>query len=117
MSDPRRGRKLLVVDIDGTICEDTKGKNYVDPAPLTEVIRRVNDFWTMGWHVTIFTARGMRTYEGDLELIEANFRKITEDWLKANRVCYDELRFGKPPADLYVEDKGVVPATFAGMEF
>jgi len=38
---------------------------------------------------------------------------MTEKWLKDNRVCYDELIFGKPAADVYVDDKAVLPEDFA----
>ena len=104
--------KKLVVDIDGTICENTNGKNYVDAPPKLDVIRKVNQYWTDGYDITIFTARGMNIYQGDMALIEAHLRPITEAWLKRHRVLYHRLIFGKPPADMYIDDKGIRPDEF-----
>jgi capsule biosynthesis phosphatase len=101
------------MDMDGTICEDTDGTNYKGAAPRPEVIRRVNKYWQDGWEVIIFTARGMRSFNGDLQIIEMTYRKLTEHWLKENRVMYDKLIFGKPSADLYVDDKAIDPDEFA----
>jgi capsule biosynthesis phosphatase len=99
-------RKKLVIDLDGTLCVETNGQDYVNPAPRTDVIRRVNEMWQSGWDVTICTARGMNRFEGNLTLIEDAFRSCTETWLKEHRVCYDRLVFGKPAGDLYVDNKG-----------
>ena len=33
--------------------------------------------------------------------------KITEDWLQKWNVPYDELVFGKPYADIYIDDLGI----------
>ena len=33
--------------------------------------------------------------------------KRTKDWLKKNNVKYDELIFGKPHADMYIDDLGL----------
>jgi capsule biosynthesis phosphatase len=104
--------KKIVVDIDGTLCENTNGKNYPDAPPKFDVIAKVNQYWHAGYHVTIFTARGMNIYSGDLTLIEKNLRPITEAWLLRHGVQYDRLLFGKPPSDMYIDDKGITPDEF-----
>lgn len=97
----------LVIDLDGTLCSQEKSGTYHLAKPKMDVIHKVNSLWTDGWSVTIHTARGMETCEGDIRKIEETYRKMTEEWLKENRVCYDELVFGKPSGTYYVDDKNL----------
>lgn len=100
--------KTLVVDLDGTLCEQTPGgAEYLYAEPKRETIRKVNSLKESGWRVVIHTARGMNRCDGCLEEIERLFRQMTEWWLTENDVKYDELVFGKPAGDLYVDDKGM----------
>ena len=39
-----------------------------------------------------------------------NWENITKDQFKKWGVLYDQLIFGKPAADLYIDDKGAVPS-------
>lgn len=102
--------KRIVVDIDGTLCEQVDDySKYASAQPRRAVISYVNALYIAGTHVTIFTARGMDTHRGNIEEIEKNLRPLTTKWLSANGVLYDRLLFGKPPADLYVDDKAEYP--------
>jgi capsule biosynthesis phosphatase len=106
MPDRVTGKKLLVIDLDGTLTTDGEGRNYYEADPNLEMIDKVNSLWLSGdWHVTIFTARGMQEFRGDVKRIEAKYRIPTESWLSRYKVCYDKLLFGKPSADMYVDDK------------
>ena len=49
----------------------------------------------------------MRTCNGDVAKVIEKIGKITEDWLEKWNVPYDELVFGKPYADIYIDDLGV----------
>jgi len=75
--------------------------------PRTDVIKKINSLYAEKHRIILFTARGMNTYDGNVDLIESELRSLTEKWLTDNRVCYDELIFGKPPADYYVDDKNL----------
>lgn len=104
----------LVIDLDGTICEQTVGGDeYWKAKPIHRIIDRMNRLYMMGWHVTIHTARGMHTYHYDFKQIEEKLREKTEKWLFDNAVHYDLLIFGKPPATMYVDDKGMTLDEFA----
>ena len=46
----------------------------------------------------------MKTCEGDVVKVKQKIGKITEKWLEKWNVNYDELIFGKPYADLYIDD-------------
>lgn len=100
-------RRTAVMDMDGTICTQTYNNTYRLAEPNLDVIKKINKLWSDGWNIVIHTARGMRTFSGDINLIELNYRKLTEEWLVENRVCYTKLVFGKPPGDIYVDDKGI----------
>jgi len=49
----------------------------------------------------------MRTCNGDVSKVIEKIGKITEDWLEKWKVPYDELIFGKPHADIYIDDLGI----------
>lgn len=104
--------KKIVIDLDGTLCTQESTGTYQLAKPKLDMIKRVNELWTEGWTVLIFTARGMNTFDGDIEKIESNYRELTENWLKENRVCYNKLQFGKPSGDYYVDDKCLTFADF-----
>lgn len=105
-------RKKLVIDLDGTICTQQSSETYHLAQPIREVIWKVNKLWQEGWDVLIYTARGMNTCLGNVPEIEHRYRLMTEKWLLDNRVCYTQLKFGKPPGDVYVDDKALRPDEF-----
>ena len=49
----------------------------------------------------------MRTCNGDVGKVIERVGKVTEDWLEKWKVPYDELVFGKPYADMYIDDLGI----------
>lgn len=103
----------IVLDLDGTLCHSDDGL-YIDPPPRMDVIARVNEHRDRGCDVTIHTARGMITFEGDSAAAELCYRDATERWLRRYGVKYDRLIFGKPPGDWYIDDKGMTPNEFVG---
>ena len=105
-------QKRLVIDLDGTLCSlSAGGEDYYKASPHNEMIEKVNTYHRAGWHITIFTARGMQTY-GNAAAAERAHGLRTRYWLRDNNVAFDTLKFGKPPADLYVDDKGMLPDEF-----
>jgi hypothetical protein len=90
-------------DLDGTICTDTRG-DYALAAPYPEMVAEINRLHAEGHHVIVYTARGSGT--------GIDWRAETERQLAAWGVAYDFLFLGKPPADVYVDDKSVDVAGF-----
>jgi uncharacterized HAD superfamily protein len=84
-----------VIDIDGTIC--TQEDDYEDAKPLKENIERFNKLYDEGHTVWYFTARGTETGIDWTETTKTQFEK----W----GVKYHELLFGKPSADVYIDDR------------
>jgi capsule biosynthesis phosphatase len=100
--------KRLVIDLDGTLCTLRRpGESYHDVRPFQGEIDVLNRLVDDGWHVTVFTARGMDTYGGDVRKIKLMLEAPTRAWLRRHGVRYHRLKFGKPPADWYVDDKSL----------
>ena len=104
--------KIYCIDLDDTICfpnhqfKDST-KKYLESKPNEPVINRINKLHENGNKIIILTARRMLTHNGNLENIINDVGEITKEWLSNNNVKYDELHFGKPYADYYVDDKAV----------
>lgn len=96
----------LVIDLDWTICSlRKKGQDYSDVVPNKWTIEYLNKL-KENWHyIIIQTARHMETCWGNVWLINARIWKKTFEWLDSNNIPYDEVFFGKPNADLYIDDK------------
>ena len=109
----------IVFDIDGTICPIKKeNENYADLVPKMDMIKKVRELKEEGYKIIFFTARNMRTYNGNLDLILQNTKPVLEEWLKKWNIPYDELIFGKPyPGKLgfYVDDKTLRPDELLSM--
>jgi len=98
----------IVFDLDGVICELKKpNESYGEVKPKLDVIKLVNELHNNGDHIIIHTGRHMRTCDGNVNEVIKKVGKITKEWLKKNNVKYDELIFGKPHADMYIDDLGV----------
>lgn len=87
---------IYCFDIDGTICTNTEGK-YDEAAPFFDIINKVNKLFEQGNTIYFYTARGVTT--------GIDWRKTTESQFQNWGVKYHELFFGKPTADLYIDDK------------
>jgi capsule biosynthesis phosphatase len=98
--------RTWVFDLDGTICSQERFESYHLALPIEKVIEKMHVFHVMGDRIIIHTARGMNTF-GGLDKIPQSFKDMTEKWLKDNDVPYDQLVFGKPAGDVYVDDKGM----------
>lgn len=99
--------KVAVVDLDGTLCDQRDINSYHLAQPNIDRIETVNALYDAGWQIIIHTARGMNTFFGDGYKCDHYLRGLTERWLKENGVKYSCLVFGKPPGDIYVDDKGM----------
>jgi len=76
-------------DIDGTICTPTIGRAYDQAIPYTSRIDRINGLYDEG------------------QKAKEAMEDITTEQLKKWGCKYHELLFGKPHADVFIDDKGV----------
>ncbi len=100
--------KRFCFDLDGTICENKKpGETYADVKPLPGAVEFIKKLKEDGHYVIILTARNMVTHNNNVGKVIANQAPIVIDWLKRYDVPHDELHFGKPHADYFIDDKGI----------
>ena len=98
----------IVFDLDGVICDLKKpSESYSEVKPKKKVIQKIRNLKEQGHYVIIHTGRHMRTCDGDVAKVIEKIGKITEEWLANWDVPYDELIFGKPYADIYIDDLGI----------
>ena len=98
----------IVFDLDGVICELKKpSESYSDVIPKKKVIQKMKNLKDEGHYLIIHTGRHMRSCDGDVEKVIEKIGQTTQNWLKKWQVPYDELIFGKPYADIYIDDLGV----------
>jgi hypothetical protein len=91
-------QKTICFDLDGTLCTNTFGE-YEQAEPFSWAIERVNELARAGHRIVVFTARGTAT--------GIDWERVTRAQLDRWGVEYHDLRFGKPSADVYVDDRGV----------
>lgn len=100
-----------VFDIDGTICSNTDGK-YSNATPNIDRINIINKLFNEGNKIIFFTARGMKTYDGNILKVYHVYYNFTIEQLNSWGVKYNQLVLGKPSADYYIDDKGINDENF-----
>lgn len=89
--------KTFVFDIDGVIALFNESLKYDESMPNRKVIDFVNKLYMQGNKIVLFTARGYKT--------GIDWKEVTEKQMREWNVKYHELKFGKPDADFYIDDK------------
>ncbi|WP_415408733.1 hypothetical protein ACLM45_08200 [Synechococcus sp. A10-1-5-9] len=110
-------RKTLVVDVDGTLCGPPIKGDYNLCEPDREVIEKLRDHDKKGNYIILFTARNMRSFNGNIGLINKYTSPILLRWLDKYNVPYDEIVFGKPWGSggvEYIDDKNTSVKDFVG---
>ena len=101
-------RSTLVMDIDKTICESPPQKDYSRCKPIQTVCSKLREENEKGTYIILYTSRNVRTFKGNIGLINKYTSVILLEWLKINNIPYDEIYFNKPWGfgELnYVDDK------------
>lgn len=111
--------KNIVIDIDKTLTLGDN-KDYNQVSPNLQVIDKLKDYKSKGFNIILYTARNMRTYNGNIGKINAKTLPTIFNWLSKHDVPYDEIYVGKPWCGndgFYVDDKSVRPDEFIKMEY
>lgn len=82
---------------------------YRDCAPVPRMVELVRALKTAGHFIVLSTARGMATAKSNLGAAQARIAAETFENLSALGIPYDEIYFGKPHADVYIDDKAYNP--------
>ncbi|WP_153115858.1 acylneuraminate cytidylyltransferase family protein [Rhodocyclus tenuis] len=89
--------RTFVFDIDGVIATLAPANDYERAFPLDDNIALINRLYDLGNKIVLFTARGSATGRDWVDL--------TRGQMSSWGVKYHDLRFGKPAADFYVDDR------------
>jgi capsule biosynthesis phosphatase len=109
--------KSLVIDLDGTLTIDIEVPYNEKPANK-EFVEQLIKYKEMGFYITIFTSRNMRTYKGNVGKININTLPAIIEWLNKHGVPYDEIIVGKPWCGFdgfYIDDKSIRPSEFTSL--
>ena len=83
--------------------------DYKSVKPITDMIMLAKNLQKMGHTIIIYTARRMETHKHNIGAVVKDIARDTIDILDKYEIPYDELIFGKPIADVYIDDKSVNP--------
>lgn len=98
-------------DLDNTLVTYPEiAGDYSTVRPIDRVISFLNFLRSQGHTIIIQTARRMKTHSGNVGKVQADISKVTFDTLDRFNISYDEIYFGKPYADFYIDDLSVKPS-------
>lgn len=98
----------ISVDIDGVVCRLREpGQDYADLEPVPGAKEKLKALRAAGHYIILNTARHMKTCQGNVGLVVARKGATTLNWLAKHGIEYDEIYFGKPHADIYLDDNAV----------
>jgi len=85
--------KRIAVDLDGTLCPEGPAHERPYQPFFVETRDLVNRAYDDGFDITVYSARHW------------NELRSTEDWLRANGVCFHRVVLGKFPFDFILDDR------------
>jgi len=94
----------VCIDLDGTICELAPDGDYANACPVPGAREALSELRSRGAYIIIYTARRMRTHNGDVGRVIEEIGDLTRSWLQQHGIPYDEIVFGKPYAHVYIDD-------------
>ena len=98
----------ICIDLDGVICRLRQpGQSYADLEPVAGAADKLRQLRAAGHYIIIATARHMKTCEGNIGKVLARQGAVTLGWLAKHEIEYDEIHFGKPHAQVYIDDNAV----------
>lgn len=107
-----KSEKLRICfDFDNTLVSyPTIPGDYSSVKPITKNINFVKLLKELGHTIIIYTARRMKTHKGNMGSTMADIGKVTFSTLDNFDIPYDEIYFGKPYADFYIDDLAINPS-------
>lgn len=100
--------KTFVIDIDGVLASLVPGNDYSRAEPLSANIARVNRLHSSGNRIVLVASRE--------PVAGRDWSDLTHRQMREWGVQYDEIRFGKPVADHYIDDQMLSLAELASLD-
>lgn len=110
--------KRIIVDIDDTLTIHNSSDDYATKKARIDLIDKLREYKNKGYEILLYSARNMKTYEGDLSKINKYTLPVLLDWLKFNNIEFDGIIMGKPwcgNMGFYIDDKAIRPDEFINM--
>jgi capsule biosynthesis phosphatase len=100
----------ICFDLDNTLVSyPSIPGDYSTVKPIFTNINLLNNLKRAGHEIIIYTARRMATHKHNLGKVMKDIALITLESLDALGIEYDEIIFGKPIADIYIDDRAINP--------
>ena len=94
--------------MDGTICETKKpDEEYKDVKPKPGAVEALKKLKADGHTIIIHSSRNMAAQTNNVAKIIAVQAPVFKEWFDKYGIEFDELLFGKPLADIYIDDKAL----------
>jgi len=85
----------LIIDLDGTICSEEKTYSRSLAKLKPNALSTIKALKKQNYTIIIYSARSWSEYE------------MTYDWLKKNKIPFDQLVLGKPIGDYWIDDRAI----------
>ena len=85
----------LIIDLDGTICSEEKTYSRALAKLKPNALSTIKALKKKNYTIIIYSARSWSEYE------------MTYDWLKKNKIPFDQLVLGKPIGDYWIDDRAI----------
>lgn len=103
-------RIRICFDIDNTILKyRKKNETYKECKEIDKITYLLKELKKKGHTIILYTARGMKTQNSNLGSLMKYNAIDTFEVLEKYGIEYDEIYFGKPHADIYIDDKAFNP--------
>ena len=100
----------ICFDLDNTLVTYPSVPNdYSTVKPIKKMIDLLISLKQKGHEIIIYTARRMKTHHNNVGKVIKDIALITINTLEKFNIPYDELLFGKPIADIYIDDRAINP--------
>ena len=83
--------------------------DYSTVKPIKKMIDLLLFFKKQGHEIIIYTARRMETHKSNIGKVIKDIAMTTFMTLEKFGILYDEIIFGKPIADIYIDDRSINP--------
>lgn len=105
-----KNKLRICFDLDNTLVSyPTIAGDYSTVKPIARNISLLKKLRDEGNEIIIYTARRMKTHGGNVGKVIRDIASITINTLERLNIEYDELIFGKPIADIYIDDRAINP--------
>lgn len=100
----------ICFDLDNTIVTyPSIAGDYSTVKPIEKIIKFMRKLKAEGNTIIIYTARRMKTHNHNSGAVLADIGEVTFKTLRDFDIPFDEIIFGKPIADIYIDDKSINP--------